>query len=46
MANLSRVLLRMGKKDEARKLFRQAAALDPRVLRRYGDLAASLGIVK
>jgi sugar lactone lactonase YvrE/transglutaminase-like putative cysteine protease len=46
MANLCRVLLRMGKKDEARKLFQDAAEVDPRVVRQYGDLAAQLGIVK
>jgi superkiller protein 3 len=46
LVNLSRVQLRMGKKDEARKSFKDAAATDPRVLRRYGDLAAELGITK
>ena len=46
MANLARVLLRMGKKDQAREQFQAAASLDPRVIRQYGDLAAALGIVK
>jgi tetratricopeptide (TPR) repeat protein len=46
MANLSRVLLRMGRKNEAKKMFQEAAAIDPRVIRDYGDLAAGLGIVK
>ena len=46
MANLARVLLRMGKKEEAKKLFQDAASIDPRVLRQYGDLAASLGVMK
>ncbi|MEK6698345.1 MAG: 6-bladed beta-propeller [Nitrospirota bacterium] len=46
MANLARVLFQTGKVNEARKLFRDAAEIDPRVLRQYGDLAASLGIGK
>jgi DNA-binding beta-propeller fold protein YncE/tetratricopeptide (TPR) repeat protein len=46
MVNLARVHLRAGKKDEARKVFKDASALDPRVLRRYGDLASELGITK
>jgi len=46
MANLTRVLLRLGRKEEAKKLFQNAAALDPRVLRQCGDLVASLGIVQ
>jgi hypothetical protein len=46
MANLARVLLRMGKKEEAKKRFTDAASIDPRVVRQYGDLAASLGVVK
>jgi Flp pilus assembly protein TadD len=46
MVNLSRVFLQMGKKEDANKLFRNAIALDPRVVRQYGDLAASLGAVK
>ena len=46
MVNLSRVLLREGKKEESKKLFQNAAALDPRVIRQNGDLAAGLGIVK
>ena len=46
MVNLARVQLRAGRKDEARKVFRDAVAEDPRVLRRYGDLAAELGVTK
>lgn len=46
MTNLARVLLRTGKKEEAKKLFLEAVSIDPRVLRQYGDLAASLGVVK
>jgi tetratricopeptide (TPR) repeat protein len=46
MVNLSRVLLRLGKKEEAKKLFQQAAALDPRMIRQNSDLAADLGVVK
>jgi tetratricopeptide (TPR) repeat protein len=46
MVNLARVHLRAGRKDEARKVFRDAVAEDPRVLRRYGDLAAELGVTK
>ncbi len=46
MANLSRVLLQMGRKDEAKKVLQEAAAIDPRVVRTYGDLAARLGVVK
>jgi Flp pilus assembly protein TadD len=46
LVNLSRVQLKMGKKDEARKTFKDAVATDPRVLRRYGDLAAELGVTK
>ncbi len=46
MVNLSRVLLRMNKKEEAKKLFQQAASNDPRVLRQNNDLAADLGVVK
>jgi sugar lactone lactonase YvrE len=46
MANLARVLLRMGKKEDAKKLFQDAVSADPRVVRQYGDLAVSLGIVK
>jgi DNA-binding beta-propeller fold protein YncE len=46
MANLVHVLLRMGKKEEAKKLFQDAVAADPRVARQYGDLAVKLGIVK
>jgi len=44
--NLARVHARAGRKDEARKVFREAAVADPRVLRRYGDLAAELGVTK
>jgi Flp pilus assembly protein TadD len=46
MVNLSRVFLQMGKKEDANKWFRNAIALDPRVVHQYGDLAASLGVVK
>ena len=46
MVNLARVLLRLGKKQEAQKLFQDAVAADPRVVRQYDDLAAKLGIVK
>jgi tetratricopeptide (TPR) repeat protein len=46
MVNLSRVLLRMNSKEEAKKLFRQAAAIDPRVIRQNNDLASDLGVVK
>jgi len=46
MVNLARAHFRAGRKDEARKVFRDAAAADPRVLRRYGDLAAELGVTK
>ena len=46
MVNLARTSLRAGRKEEAKKWFERAAAIDPRVLRRYGDLAADLGIAK
>lgn len=46
MSNLARVLLRSGKKDKAKKLFQEAASIDPRVNRRYCDLASELGLVK
>jgi tetratricopeptide (TPR) repeat protein len=46
MVNLARDLFQMGKGEEAKKLFLDAASIDPRVLRLYGDLAASLGIAK
>jgi DNA-binding beta-propeller fold protein YncE len=46
MVNLSRVFLQMGKKEDANQWFRNAIALDPRVVHQYGDLAASLGAVK
>ena len=46
MVNLARVLFQTGRQEEAKKLFREATAIDPRVLRQYGDLAASLGAVK
>ena len=46
MANLARALLKAGKKEEAKKRFQEAAAIDPRVLRKYGDLAADLGVTK
>jgi hypothetical protein len=44
MVNLSRVLLQTGKKEEAKKLFQDAAAIDPRMVRQYADIAASLGV--
>ncbi len=46
MVNLARVLFQTGKQEEAKKLFQEATAIDPRVPRQYGDLAASLGTVK
>ena len=46
MANLSRVLLRMGKKEEARKLFQKAVAADPRQLRWSPDVVEGLGLAK
>jgi tetratricopeptide (TPR) repeat protein len=44
--NLCRIKMREGKKDDARNLFNEAIAADPRILRRYGDLAIELGITK
>jgi DNA-binding beta-propeller fold protein YncE len=44
MVNLARVALQAGKKEEAKKLFLSAAGIDPRVIRQYADLAASLGV--
>jgi Flp pilus assembly protein TadD len=44
MVNLARVLLQSGKKEEAKKLFQDAAAVDPRVVREYPDLSAGLGV--
>jgi tetratricopeptide (TPR) repeat protein len=44
MVNLARVLLQTGKKDAAKKLFQDAAAIDPRVMRQYAELAVSLGV--
>jgi len=46
MVNLSRVLLQSGKKNEAKKWFQEAAAVDPRMIRQFDDLAASLGVSK
>jgi DNA-binding beta-propeller fold protein YncE len=46
MVNLARVLDRIGKKEDARKLLKEAAATDPRIFRQYPDLPASLGIGK
>jgi len=43
---LVRVFLQMGKKEEANQWFRNALALDPRMVRQYSDLAASLGAAK
>ena len=34
------------KKEEAKKIFQDAASIDPRVMRQYPDLAAGLGVVK
>ncbi len=44
LVNLSRVLLRGGKKDLARKRFLEAMNMDPRVGRRQAGLAAELGV--
>ncbi|MFA5073656.1 MAG: 6-bladed beta-propeller [Nitrospirota bacterium] len=44
MVNLARALLQTGKKNAAKKMFHEAAEIDPRVLRHYSDLAISLGI--
>ena len=44
MVNLARVSLLAGKKEEAKKLFLNAAGIDPRVIRQYADLAAGLGV--
>jgi len=44
IVNLARVALQTGKKEESKKLFLAAAAIDPRVIRQYADLAASLGV--
>ena len=44
MVNLARTLLQTGKKEEAKKRFQDAAAIDPRVLRQYADLAVSLAV--
>lgn len=46
MVNLARVQHQAGKKTEAKQMFQDAAAIDPRVIRQYGDLAATLGVVK
>ncbi len=46
MVNLARILYQLNKKDDAKAMFHKAAEIDPRVLRQYGDLAASLGIAK
>jgi len=46
MVNLARIALQGGKKEAAKKLFQDAASIDPRVLRQYSDLAAGLGVVK
>jgi len=46
MVNLARILLQQGKKEEAKKMFHNAVSIDPRMLRQYNDLAASLGISK
>ncbi|MCK9419946.1 MAG: SMP-30/gluconolactonase/LRE family protein [Nitrospirae bacterium] len=44
MVNLARVSLQAGKKEYAKSLFLDAAVIDPRVVRQYADLAASLGV--
>jgi DNA-binding beta-propeller fold protein YncE/tetratricopeptide (TPR) repeat protein len=44
MVNLARVAQQAGKKEDAKKLFLAAAAIDPRVIRQYADLASSLGV--
>lgn len=44
MVNLARVLLQAGKKERAKKLFQDAALIDPRVVREYADLSASLEV--
>lgn len=44
IVNLARAALQGGKKEEAKKLFQEAAAIDPRVVRQYPDLAAGLGV--
>jgi DNA-binding beta-propeller fold protein YncE len=46
MVNLSRVFLKMGRKEEANQWFRNALDLDPRVVHQYGDVATTLGAVK
>jgi len=46
MVNLCRIKMKENKKEDARNIFKEAVAMDPRVLRRYGDLAAELGITK
>jgi tetratricopeptide (TPR) repeat protein len=44
MVNLARVSLLAGKKEYAKTLFLDAAGIDPRVIRQYADLTASLGV--
>jgi Flp pilus assembly protein TadD len=44
MVNLARVALQKGKKEEAKKLFLDAMAIDPRMMRQYPDIAAGLGM--
>ena len=44
MVNLARALLHAGKKEAAKKMFQDAVAIDPRVLRQYAELAVSLGV--
>ena len=46
MANLSRLLLKMNKKEESRTVFRAAADIDPRVLRNFRDLVEASGMSK
>lgn len=44
MVNLARSLEKLKKTDEAKKFFQDAAAIDPRVVRQYSDIASSLGV--
>lgn len=46
MVNLSRILQKRGKKAEAKQMLLDAAAIDPRVVRQFSDLAAELGAGK
>jgi DNA-binding beta-propeller fold protein YncE len=44
MVNLARSLQKLKKTDEAKKRLQDAAAIDPRVVRQYSDIASSLGV--